>query len=301
MPKTKTAPPTRWSAVVPSRSDQFQLKRTALIREAGKAFGRRGFHNTSLDEVAQVLGVTKPALYYYVKTKEEILYECHRLALDLGDQALARAYEEESSPGGRLRRFLEHYIEALASDIGEFAVIGEPFSSLTEEYRAIVVGRRDAFDRTFRELVQAAIEEGTIAPCDPKLVVTFFMAVPHTLSRWYSPDGPLSPTEVGQAFARFVFEGIGRHEPETASASSGTASSGAGAASSPAAGTGAVTRTEAKAATTAATATTVAAKPRTRSAATRRKAVDGTGKAGKAAKTAPKAADGPAKKAARKK
>lgn len=211
MPKTKTAPPSRWSDVVPSRRDQFQLKRTAVIREAGKAFGRRGFHNTSLDEVAQVLGVTKPALYYYVKTKEEILYECHLLALDLGDQALERAYAEEAHAGPRLRRFLEYYLEALASDIGDFAAIGEPFSSLTEEYRNIVVARRDAFDRTFRGLVQDAITEGTIAPCDPKLVVTFFMSVPHTLSRWYSPDGPLSPTDLAQAFSRFVFEGIGNH------------------------------------------------------------------------------------------
>lgn len=216
MPKTKPPAPTRWSAVVPSRRDQFQLKRTAVIREAGKAFGRRGFHNTSLDEVAQVLGVTKPALYYYVKTKEEILYECHLLALDLGDQALDRAYADESTAGGRLRRFLEYYIEALASDIGDFAAIGEPFTSLTEEYRTIVVARRDAFDRTFRGLVQDAISEGTIAPCDPKLVVTFFMSVPHTLSRWYSPDGPLTPKDVAQAFARFVFDGIGNHSPITA-------------------------------------------------------------------------------------
>ena len=79
---------TRWRDALPSREDLQKLKKAALIREAGRAFKAKGFHQTSLDEVAEALNVTKAALYYYVKGKRELLYETQAMALDLGDQAL---------------------------------------------------------------------------------------------------------------------------------------------------------------------------------------------------------------------
>src|ERR1700749_2472714 len=65
-----------WKDAGQSRDDQFAAKRAALIRKAARAFSARGFYNTSLDDIAEELGVTKPALYYYVKNKEEILFAC---------------------------------------------------------------------------------------------------------------------------------------------------------------------------------------------------------------------------------
>ena len=67
--------PSAWKNVAPSRDQLFALKRTALLREAARAFSARGYHDTSLDDVAKTLGVTKPALYYYVTNKQEILFE----------------------------------------------------------------------------------------------------------------------------------------------------------------------------------------------------------------------------------
>src|SRR5690606_8412462 len=82
-----------WSSVVASQDEQFRLKRNALLCEAARAFNERGFHNTSLDDVAALLGVTKAALYYYVSSKQELLFECHMLTYDLGGEALAYARE----------------------------------------------------------------------------------------------------------------------------------------------------------------------------------------------------------------
>ena len=69
----------------------------ALIAAAGRAFGVKGFHNTTLDDIAQALGVTKPALYRYVKSKHEILFECHRLAVGMAEQALGDANAQAES------------------------------------------------------------------------------------------------------------------------------------------------------------------------------------------------------------
>ena len=63
-----------WKDAVPVPSAQFDRKREVLLREAAASFNRRGYHGTSLTEIAKKLGVTKAALYTYVPSKEELLY-----------------------------------------------------------------------------------------------------------------------------------------------------------------------------------------------------------------------------------
>ena len=207
--------PVQWSTAVPSREDQFQLKRQALIQEAGKAFGKLGFHNASLDDVARVLGVTKPALYYYVKTKEEILFECKNYALELGERARDQAYKEASTASDRLRLLLTYYIEHLTSEPGTRAVLGEPNGALTAEHREHIIQRRDKFDRQLRELVRAGIAEGAFAPCEPKLAVAFFMGAINAINRWYSAEGELSGKEIARAFVQLTLGGLAGERENT--------------------------------------------------------------------------------------
>src|SRR5712675_1808866 len=58
------------------RLRDHSVKRDAVIRVAARAFNERGFHNTSLDDIAAALEVTKPTIYYYVSNKEQLLFEC---------------------------------------------------------------------------------------------------------------------------------------------------------------------------------------------------------------------------------
>ena len=57
------------------RDRQFSSKRKSVILAAAMAFRRQGYHNTNMAQIAEALDLTRPALYYYVKNKEEILYE----------------------------------------------------------------------------------------------------------------------------------------------------------------------------------------------------------------------------------
>ena len=97
----------RWNDAVLTRDEQYRLKRQAVIREAGRAFSREGFHGTSLEDIAKTLNVTKAALYHYVKGKHEILFECHKLAHDLGEEAIKEATEKGDNGLEKLTLF-EH-------------------------------------------------------------------------------------------------------------------------------------------------------------------------------------------------
>src|SRR3954463_5445713 len=81
---------------------EHALKREAVIHAAARAFRERGYHNTSLDDLAATLGVTKPTLYLYVPNKEAILFECFRAGLAQMVESLSAA----ESAGGAARERL---------------------------------------------------------------------------------------------------------------------------------------------------------------------------------------------------
>jgi AcrR family transcriptional regulator len=206
--------PARWADAVPAREAQFETKRRALVREAARAFGRRGFHNTSLEDIAEALGVTKPALYRYVRTKHEILYEAKSIAFDAGAKARESAFAATQDPLERLRLYIILYIELVTSELGSYAVLAEPVTSLPPEYAEPIRLRMREADRALRDMVQAAMDSGTLPPGDPKLVVAFFMGAINHIARWYTPDGPLTGRQIGEAFAGFILNGLRGSQPK---------------------------------------------------------------------------------------
>jgi AcrR family transcriptional regulator len=196
-----------WKNAVLNRDEQSSLKRGALVREAARAFSARGYYNTSLDDVAKQLGVTKAALYYYVEGKEEILFECHLISSDLGDQAIAFAETVEGTGFQRVIALTQRYLELLTSEFGAFAVLTE-IDALTPANRKIITTRRDRFDHQFRTYVATGIADGSIRPVDPKLTVFYFMGAVNWMTRWFNPQGTFSSQQIAEQFTDFLAEAI---------------------------------------------------------------------------------------------
>lgn len=197
----------RWNNLVKSQDEQYQLKRQAVIAEASRAFGHRGYQNVSLDEIASSLNVTKPALYHYIKSKQELLYECHNLALDLGVQALDQALLTGNTGLKKLEIFISRYIDLFASELAATAVLHE-INAMRLEDRKRIERRRRQFDLTLRKLIEEGIADATIAPCNPKLAVFWFMGAINGIPRWFSAEGELSGSDIAKAFVEFLVHGI---------------------------------------------------------------------------------------------
>ena len=200
--------PRRWGSDVPTPEDQFDVKRRALIREAGRAFSKLGYHNTSLTDVAKALNVTKTALYYYVKDKNEILLECHNIALDLGDQALKDANAERRSAFEKIQLYAFRYMQMINSELGDYAVLTEPITSLRDPERATILKRRRDHDKILRQWVREAIEARDIAPGEPALIVAFMMGAINYVPTWFHPDGKMSGDEVARSFTTLIAQAL---------------------------------------------------------------------------------------------
>lgn len=202
----------RWNNLVNSPDEQYRLKRQAVIVEAVRAFGRNGYQNTSLDDIAGKLNVTKPALYYYFKSKNELLYECHNLAMDIGDRAIEHAEAQGGAGLDKLTRLIEYYIDNLTRELPASGILHE-MSALRPEHLKKILQRRRRFDARMREFVSEGIADGTIRPCDPKLAVFWFMSAINGIPRWFSPDGDLSGAQIAAAFVQFLVSGLQKPSP----------------------------------------------------------------------------------------
>lgn len=203
----------RWGSGIPTPEDQFDVKRRALIREAGKAFSKLGYHNASLTDVAKTLNVTKTALYYYVTDKNEILLECHNIALDLGDQALKEANAEPRSALEKIQLYVFRYMQLINSELGNYAVLTEPVTSLRAPERETILKRRRKHDKVLRQWVSEGIEAGDIAPGEPALIVAFMMGAINYIPTWFHPDGKVSGDEVARSFTTMISQALGQPLP----------------------------------------------------------------------------------------
>lgn len=208
-PSPAPAPsPARWNNALAGSPDPRELRKRALILAAGRVFSDKGFHNTTLDDIAAALLVTKPALYRYVQNKHEILYECHRMAVDMAEEALAEARRQYTAPLEALRTFVSLYIRKMTSELGTCVMLTE-YYSMTPEHNALIQRRRRVIDADLRALVAQAVERGDIADCDPKLAVFFFMGAINNINRWFSDKGPADGERIAQAFADLTLRCLG--------------------------------------------------------------------------------------------
>src|ERR1700753_1553860 len=105
-------PPSPWR---PRRERQHarEVKREAVIRAAAHAFNHKGYHNTSLDDIAAALEVTKPTVYYYVTNKEQLLFECFLAGVEQIRAAFREVKSRDLTARERLNAVLHHYAQAV--------------------------------------------------------------------------------------------------------------------------------------------------------------------------------------------
>lgn len=195
-------------AVLFDRRRQHGLKREVLLSEAANLFHQRGYGHTSLDDIATHLGITKAALYHYFESKQQMLFECFALGYNIGDEAFESAVKEGRTGRERLEFYCRRYLVAGIAAARWMVPIRE-MTWLTQEMRQKLNARRTARRDRLRELVVDGIADGSIRPCNPKIVVSAWAGAASWIIDTYSADGALAPDAIADELVRLLFVGCG--------------------------------------------------------------------------------------------
>jgi len=192
-----------WRNTVPSRDTLYEAKRAALLREAAAAFNRQGFHATSLDEIAQNLGVTKAALYYYFPNKQTLLMACFDAAMDAAFASLDAACRDGRTGREKLRLTLSNYLRHMLDELSACVVLLEE-NALRPPDHARLVQSRDRFERALRDLVREGMADGSIVHCDPKLAAFVMLGAMNWVPKWFRHGGAWSGPALTDAMTEML-------------------------------------------------------------------------------------------------
>jgi AcrR family transcriptional regulator len=190
-----------------AREAERSDKRDAVLRVAAQSFCEKGVRATSLDDIAERLSITKPTLYHYFRSKDDILAECVLRGLAMIEEAIAAPALRDVDGLERLKVALRSYAEVMTMDFGMCVTrIAEP--DLSAEGRKAFRAHKRKIDQRIRGLVEEGIRDGTVRPCDVRIATFTLTGALNWIARWYEPGGNLSAADIADQVVATLVEGI---------------------------------------------------------------------------------------------
>lgn len=214
------------------RSSRSASRRTATPRPresevfetAAQVFLENGFAGATVQEVADRMGMLKGSLYYYIKSKDELLY---RIISDLYQQ-MAPSLELDRADGDaveRLRTFVRQHLELIVANRAKFAVFYADFRFLSGARKRRVLGWRARYEAVFASLVTQAIAAGDIdRSLDVALFARSWLGLLNSLYLWYREEGGSTPAQMADMYAAWMLDGVGTGHTAPASGRGGSTS-----------------------------------------------------------------------------
>lgn len=207
-----------------SRRRARDEKREAVLRTAMQLFLERGYHRATLNEVADRLNITKPALYNYFRSKEDILFECWSIGQERVEDRIAEIEAAGVNGLATLRMLVHAYAATMASTFGA-SLVRFNVADLSEPNQKITLAGKRHIDRAFRNAILRGITDGSITPCDVKLTTFAILGALNWVGHWYKPGGELSAEQIADDFTIRLTAGIARR-PDRKPAGKKTAKAG---------------------------------------------------------------------------
>lgn len=198
-------------------SPRPQRRRDEVLETAARLFLEQGYVATSTTDIARALGLHRGSVYYYLSTKEELLYELIQRRYSSGTELLERLRDVEGDALARLRWLVAEHIVAVARNLVPSALALNESRSLSPEHRAAITAENDAYRAGVAALVAEGQRDGVIRDdVDPGLVTMAVLGAANWLHRWFDPGGGASPEAVGRQFAAVFARGLAPDAPVSA-------------------------------------------------------------------------------------
>lgn len=184
-------------------------RRAEMARAAARLFSQRGYHGTSMQHLADALGLQRGSLYAHIGSKQELLFD----VVDEGaDRFLQRGTEAVAMQGpaaARLRRLLVGHIETAIEHLDSATVFLNEWRYLPADLRALIKEKRDRYENMVRMIVSDGIAAGDFrADTDVGFAARLVLSAGNWTYTWYRPDGDLGPQEIGERFAELLIRGL---------------------------------------------------------------------------------------------
>ncbi len=192
-----------------TRSKPPRRRKVEVIEAAAKVFNEKGYESTSIQDIAEAVGILKGSVYYYINSKEDLLNEILKGVHDDALENMRRVERMEGDALQKIRAFVTSHVNFNAENLTKMGVFFHDFRSLSAERRAEVVEARDIFDDLLRRLIRDGQEQRIVCPdIEPKTASFAAMGMLNWIYQWYKPGGGRAVSEIADEFANLILGGL---------------------------------------------------------------------------------------------
>jgi AcrR family transcriptional regulator len=197
------------------KTAKFDRKLVEILRTAAAVFAEVGYDPASIRMVADRAGVSVAGLYYYVRSKDELLYLIQYHVFD----GLVRRFESDSAqmladggeaawPEARLRRFIHNHLDHFLADMDSLTVCTRELGRLDGEYLQQIETLQHSYFHQAFEIFQELCDTREESPMDPRTATLAMFGTINWVSSWYDPAGDKSAGELAGEFAKLYLRGV---------------------------------------------------------------------------------------------
>jgi AcrR family transcriptional regulator len=190
------------------REDQYKRRLDLILKTAARCFNEIGYNGTSLRGLAARLKVTDGALYYYVRSKEELAFLCYTRALALSELAITRAATEGRTGLERVQIYIRYQVDATRGPEGPLASLSE-IPTMRFAHRAQILDRIEKNEKMIVNFIQLGIEDGSISECDAVIAAATIRGALNWVHKWFDPNRH-DVARISETMVQVLTRGIAR-------------------------------------------------------------------------------------------
>ncbi len=195
-----------------SRYDQ---KLEFILRTAARIFAEKGYHSTSMRDISRATEVSLAGLYYYCRSKEELLYLIQDNCFGRVLERLEERLRETTDPIEKLRLLIENHLSFFAANMSEMKVLSHEADSLEGEMRRAVSGKKQQYTKLARRILSevqhaasGASDKENAKPIDTTVATYALFGMMNWIYNWFDARGKLSVAELVENIARIFMNGF---------------------------------------------------------------------------------------------
>lgn len=189
-----------------------------VLQSAANIFFTKGYHATSIEDVARDVGMLKGSLYYYIKSKDDLLFQLLLAGIEASDAFIARQIDLAGDPVEQLERAIRAQIDYIIENRVQFGLFLHEFDSLSGKRQHKLISVMSRYNSRFVDLVRRGQEQGKLMDGEPWLIVNGILGMCNWLYRWYDTDQGSGPEQIKTIFLRMILEGVRKSPPAELSA-----------------------------------------------------------------------------------
>ncbi len=179
-----------------------------IMASAVRLFREKGYHGTSMQDIADAVGLQKGSLYYYIGSKEELLVKIFDDAVSTLVTDLEKVAAQPVSARTKLERAILAHVETVARRLGELTIFTRETHALSPDQRQVVRQSRRRYTGLLERILSQGVAAGEFRPVDVRLTALAVFGLCNSIYQWYSPEGRSGPEEIASHFAQIVLEGV---------------------------------------------------------------------------------------------